>query len=135
MLRGLTTVTFFAADHAAAKRWYTDLLGTPPYYDRLGYFEFRLGDTQGELGVLDAAYASHDTTVAPAGAVVYWAVDDVLAALTWLEDAGATVHDSAKERGEGFITGSAMDPFGNIIGVMRNVHWELTLSRLTARAG
>ena len=34
MLRGLTTVSFWADDVAAAKRWYTELLGTPPYFAR-----------------------------------------------------------------------------------------------------
>jgi hypothetical protein len=32
-LRGLTIVRFHSADHAAAKRWYTELLGIEPYYD------------------------------------------------------------------------------------------------------
>jgi predicted enzyme related to lactoylglutathione lyase len=135
MLRGLTTVTFFATDLAAAKQWYTELLGTPPYFDRSGYFEFRLGDTQSELGILDAKYAPHDVSATPAGAIVYWAVDDVPASLAWLEAAGCTLHDKATERGPGYVTGSATDPFGNVIGVMKNVHWEETLSRLTARDG
>ncbi len=34
MLRGLTTVTFFADDLAAARDWYTDLLGLEPYFER-----------------------------------------------------------------------------------------------------
>jgi hypothetical protein len=32
MLRGLATVSFFAADLEAAKRWYTELLGIEPYF-------------------------------------------------------------------------------------------------------
>ncbi len=31
MLRGLTTVNFFADDVTAAQRWYTELLGIEPY--------------------------------------------------------------------------------------------------------
>jgi len=42
MLRGLTTVSFYAGDLAAAKRWYTDLLGFEPYFNRPGYVEFRI---------------------------------------------------------------------------------------------
>jgi hypothetical protein len=30
VLRGMATATYRAADHAAAKQWYTDLLGVPP---------------------------------------------------------------------------------------------------------
>jgi predicted enzyme related to lactoylglutathione lyase len=134
-LRGLTTVTFFAADHAAAKQWYTDLLGMPPYFDRPGYFEFRIGDYQHELGVVDARYAPHDVASGPAGAVVYWAVDDVPATLERLLALGAKEHDAPRERGEGFITASVVDPFGNVLGIMRNAHYEQTFSRFTATAG
>ncbi|WP_338676083.1 hypothetical protein V1460_26255 [Streptomyces sp. SCSIO 30461] len=42
MLRGLTTVSFQAADPIAAKAWYTELLGKGPYFERPGYAEFRL---------------------------------------------------------------------------------------------
>ena len=31
-LRGLATINLFAADHAAAVKWYTELLGLPPYF-------------------------------------------------------------------------------------------------------
>jgi hypothetical protein len=30
-LRGLSTVNLFAADHAAAREWYTRFLGVEPY--------------------------------------------------------------------------------------------------------
>ena len=34
MLRGLTTVSFFADDVTAARAWYTELLGIEPYFVR-----------------------------------------------------------------------------------------------------
>lgn len=34
MLRGLTTVNFFADDLSAARDWYTELLGIEPYFAR-----------------------------------------------------------------------------------------------------
>jgi catechol 2,3-dioxygenase-like lactoylglutathione lyase family enzyme len=40
MLRGMATVNYWAADHAAAKQWYADLLGLRPYFERPGYAEF-----------------------------------------------------------------------------------------------
>ena len=45
MLRGLTTVSFFADDLEAAKKWYSALLGTDPYFERpvggpAAYIEF-----------------------------------------------------------------------------------------------
>ena len=54
MLRGLSTVCFWAADLAAAKSWYTELLGVEPYFQRPGYAAFRLGDYPHELGLIDS---------------------------------------------------------------------------------
>jgi len=128
MLRGLTTVSFWAADLKAAKQWYTELLGIDPYFQRPdtenpAYIEFRLGDYQHELGIIDSRYAPHDTTLAPAGAVVYWHVDDVAASLNRLLDLGAKEHDEIRERGSGFVTASVTDPFGNVLGIMSNPHY------------
>src|SRR5829696_6757446 len=59
MLRGFSQLIFFADDMAAARRWYTELLGMEPYFERLGpdgrlaYMEFRVGDYQHELGLID----------------------------------------------------------------------------------
>jgi catechol 2,3-dioxygenase-like lactoylglutathione lyase family enzyme len=81
MLRGLTTVAYQTTDLAAAKRWYADLLGVEPYFDRPQYAEFRIGDYQHELGLLDSRYtgelgAEATSPAGPAGAIVYWHVDD-----------------------------------------------------------
>ena len=132
MLRGLTTVSFWAADLPAAKSWYTELLGIDPYFERPGYVEFRLGDYQHELGVIDSRYAPGGPATFPAGAVVYWHVDDVTAALQRLLSLGATEHDAPTDRGEGFVTASVIDPFGNILGIMYNPHY---LDVLSSRAG
>lgn len=123
MLRGLSTVSFYAADLDAAKRWYTELLGIEPYFNRPGYAEFRLGDHQHELGLIDSKYAPETTATGPAGAVVYWHVDDLPAVVDRLLSMGATEHDGIRERGHGFVTASVADPFGNILGVMYNPHY------------
>jgi predicted enzyme related to lactoylglutathione lyase len=123
MLRGLTTVSFWAADLAAAKRWYADLLGVEPYFERPGYAEFRLGDYQHELGIIDSRYAPAGAPSGPSGAIVYWHVDDVRAAYERLLALGATEHMPPIERGPGFVTASVVDPFGNILGIMYNRHY------------
>jgi predicted enzyme related to lactoylglutathione lyase len=124
-LRGFATVSFFAADHVAAKKWYTELLGMEPYYDRPGYFEFRIGDYQHELGVIDSKYMPDFDTSAtgPTGAVIYWHVDDVNATLDYLLSKGAKPLHAPQDRGEGFITASVVDPFGNVLGIMYNPHY------------
>jgi predicted enzyme related to lactoylglutathione lyase len=127
MLRGLSTVTYFADDLEAAKRWYTELLGVEPYFERpvggpTAYLEFRFGDYQHELGVIDSRHARHVAST-PAGAVVYWHVDDVTVAVERLLSLGAKEHEARTDREAGFVTASVVDPFGNIIGVMYNPHY------------
>ena len=46
MLRGFATVNYWADDLEAAKGWYAELLGVEPYFERSGYYEFRVGDYQ-----------------------------------------------------------------------------------------
>lgn len=128
MLRGLTTVSFFADDVTAAQRWYTELLGIEAYFVRPAdgppaYVEFRIGDHQHELGIVDSRFAAHGRPGKAGGAVIYWHVDDVRASFERLVSMGATVHEKPVERGPGFVTASVVDPFGNILGVMYNQHY------------
>ena len=67
MLRGLTTVSFWADDVSAARDWYTDVLGIEPYFQRPeqgppAYIEFRVGadedDAVGEP-VADVSAVAH----------------------------------------------------------------------------
>jgi predicted enzyme related to lactoylglutathione lyase len=136
MLRGLSTVNFYAQDLAAAKRWYADLLGVEPYFQRSGpdgrpaYVEFRLGDYQHELGLIDSAYAPAGSPT-PAGVMVYWHVDDLPAVLEKLLSMGAKEHEAITERGKGFVTASVVDPFGNLLGIMYNQHYLDVLASRT----
>lgn len=130
-LRGLSTVSFFASDHAAAKKWYTDFLGIEPYFERPGYCEFRLGDYQHELGLIDSKYVpGADSSAGRAGAIVYWHVDDVSAVLSRALAMGAKPLEPQQDRGEGFVTASVVDPFGNILGIMYNPHYLEILASL-----
>jgi predicted enzyme related to lactoylglutathione lyase len=125
----MATVSFFADDLAAATTWYTELLGVEPYFEVPGpdgtpaYREFRIGDYQHELGLIDRRYAPGDSASGPGGAVVFWHVDDVSGTLTRLLAMGATEYEPRIERGKGFVTASVVDPFGNILGVMFNPHY------------
>ena len=81
MLRGIATVSFYADDLEAASSFYTKLLGIEPYFQRPGYGEFRIGDYQQELGIIDRKYAPPQASSEPGGAVLYWHVDDLTAVL------------------------------------------------------
>lgn len=134
-LRGMTTISYYAADMAAAKKWYSELLGMQPYFERpvegtLAYIEFRLGDYQHELGIINSTYAPKGAAAGPGGAVVFWHVDDVAAMLEKLATMGAEEYEPLTKRGEGFITASVVDPFGNILGIMYNKHYLEMLDSL-----
>lgn len=130
MLRGMSTVSYWADDVEAAKAWYAALLGIAPYYEVPGpdgvpaYIEFRIGDEQHELGLIDRRFAPAGTATGPGGVVVYWAVDDVAATLGRLLTMGAQEHEAPRDRGDkGFITATAIDPFGTILDIMQNPHY------------
>lgn len=126
MLKGFATINYFAADLTAARDWYTEVLGVPPYFsvgEPPAYYEFRIGDYQHELGLVDARYAPPGAA-GTGGSIMYWHVDDLEAALERLLSLGATVHDPIRPRGDnGFVTASVVDPFGNILGIMTNPHF------------
>ncbi|MEU1737620.1 VOC family protein [Streptosporangium sp. NPDC020145] len=133
MLRGLTTISFYAHDVAAARDWYAELLGMEAYFQRPEqgepvYVEFRVGDYQHELGIIDARFAPSGWSAENGGAIVYWAVDDLEAAWERLLEMGAVPFDKPTERGPGFVTASVRDPFGNILGIMINNHYMNVLA-------
>ncbi|MEU8523088.1 VOC family protein [Streptomyces sp. NBC_01216] len=134
MLRGLATVNFYADDVEAAKKWYAQLLGVEPYFERPGdgepavYYEFRIGDHQTELGLIDRRYAPPGLPETPGGAIGHWHVDDVEATLERLLAMGATPYTPLTEYGPGFVTASVTDPFGNVLGIMYNEHYLSMLS-------
>src|SRR5829696_3871023 len=76
-----------------------------------------VGDYQHELGLIDREHAPHGSAGGPAGAVANWHVDDIEAALERLLSMSAKEHEGRTERGEGFVTASVIDPFGNILGI------------------
>jgi predicted enzyme related to lactoylglutathione lyase len=124
MLRGFATVSYWADDLVAAKEWYSELLGIEPYFERPGYYEFRVGDYGHELGLIDRRYAPDGAASGPGGAVLYWHADDVAATLERLLSMGAREYEPLTHRGEaGFVTASVVDPFGNVLGVMHNPHY------------
>ena len=125
-LRGLANISFYAADHEAAKNWYTEFLGVAPYFNVPGYTEFRIGDYQHELGIIDSVFAPIGATTAPAGSITYWHVDHLEETLEKLIAMGATLYQPITDHSGGsgrFVTTSVVDPFGNILGIMTNMHY------------
>jgi predicted enzyme related to lactoylglutathione lyase len=131
MFRGFATINYFADDMTAAEAWYTEVLGVEPYFRRdldggPAYVEYRIGDYQAELGIIDSRFAPHGT--GPAGVIMNWHVDDLAGSLARLISLGAKELQGITPRGEGFVTASVVDPFGNVIGIMTNPHYLAVLA-------
>lgn len=116
---GISTHTMIVDDPAKARAWYTDLLGAEPCFDNGPYVEWRIGPHDHELGLLDAAVAPSRQGEGDAGAILYLQVPDARAAFGRLLDLGAREHWAPREFGGGYVGGSVVDPFGNVLGVMQ----------------
>ena len=98
---------------------------------RPAYVEFRVGDHQDELGIVDRRYQPSGAAAGPGGAIVHWHVDDLEATVARLGELGATEYQPITPRGDsGFVTASVVDPFGNVLGVMSNPHYRETVAAL-----
>lgn len=132
-LRGIAQVNISADDVRDARDWYARFLGVEPYFqrpdaDKPAYVEFRIGDYQHELGIIDRTYLPPDAQAHPGGAVVRWHVDDVSATVEQLKSIGAQENEPVTEREAGFVTASVIDPFGNILGLIHSPHYLETLA-------
>jgi predicted enzyme related to lactoylglutathione lyase len=114
MFLGLRTVIVPAADLAAAKRWYSELLGVEPYFDQPFYVGFNVGGY--ELG-LDP---DGDPQVGP---VTHWGVADADAALEKLLAHGAAARTGVTDVGDGIRVATVLDPAGCVIGIIENPHF------------
>jgi predicted enzyme related to lactoylglutathione lyase len=113
-LHGLRTVIHPVDDLDAARRWWTELLGFGPYFDEPFYVGFEVGGY--ELGLLPDANPAD-------GALVYWGVDDVDAAVADALALGATVHVPPAEVGDGIVTATVVSPEGFVVGFIFNPHF------------
>lgn len=68
MIQGLRTAIYPAPDLAAAKAWYSRVLGREPYFDEPYYVGYSVGGF--ELGLIP------DGTPGASGVIVYWGVPD-----------------------------------------------------------
>lgn len=116
MIKGLRTAIYPAPDLTAVKAWYAQVFDTAPYFDQPFYVGFNIGGF--ELGLIP------DGTPGTAGTQVYWGVDDVEAEVARIVGMGASVHSAVQDVGEGIRTAELADPFGNVLGLIQNPHFD-----------
>jgi predicted enzyme related to lactoylglutathione lyase len=118
MIQGLRTVIYKVPDLAAAKAWYSRILGIEPYFAEPFYVGFQVGDF--ELG-LDPDMGD----AGPGGGVVpYWGVADAAAAHAKLLAEGAQAREPVTDVGGGIRVATVKDPFGNVFGIIENPHFS-----------
>lgn len=115
-LLGLRTVIYPSSDLQRDKAWWTELLGIQPYFDQPFYVGFEVAGY--ELGLLPDADPAD-------GALTYWGVDDVAAAVQAATAAGATIHTPVADVGDGIATATVRSPSGVVVGLIHNPHFSL----------
>ena len=108
--QGLCLVVYPAADMDAAKKLFGAVLGVEPYADTPYYTGFRAGEI--EIGL--------DPKASSSGPIVYWAVDDIKAALHRLLDAGAELVQDVRKVGPGRQIAQVKDAGGSTLGILQD---------------
>jgi predicted enzyme related to lactoylglutathione lyase len=126
MFQGLRTVIYHVRDIDAAKAWYAGLLGKAPYFDEPFYVGFNVGGFELGLQPIEAMDLG-DTAPKSVGVVTYWGVPDAAAAMARLLAAGAVEHEGIQDVGDGIMVGAVIDPFGNVVGIIQNLHFQIAV--------
>jgi predicted enzyme related to lactoylglutathione lyase len=121
MVLGLRTAIYPVPDLAAAKRWYTEMLGVAPYFDEPFYVGFSIGGF--ELGLLP------DATPGTAGPQPLWGVADIASAHSRLIRLGASPLEPITDVGSSIKVAAVVDPFGNRFGIIENPHFNVAALR------
>ncbi len=121
MLLGLRTAIYHTPDISEGKRWYSRVLGVPPYFDQPFYVGFNVGGF--ELGL---SPDKEGPDGGPARTVVgaFWGVKDIDAVYTRLLELGAVPRTEVQDVGEGIRVADVLDPFGNVLGIIENPHYK-----------
>jgi len=112
MFQELRTAFYRVPDLDRAKAWYSAVTGQSPYFDEPFYVGFNVGGY--ELGLIPDGE----------GAATYWGVADIEVAVQQLLTLGATLQEPIRDVGEGILTATVLDPFGNSLGVIYNPHFS-----------
>ncbi len=117
---GLRTVAYQVPDIEEAKKWYTSIFETTPYFDEPFYVGFNIGGY--ELGLVP-----EETTekLCDSKVLVYWGVADIEASYDRMLHNGALKHEAPHNVGGAIVVASVKDPWGNLIGLIYNPEFKL----------
>lgn len=112
---GLRTTIYKVPDLDHAKAWYAQAFGVAPYFDETFYVGFNIAGY--ELGLLPDPLPADEKSD---NVLSYWGVDDIQAEVARLTALGAKPHQPPTDVGDGIIVATLKDPYGNVIGLIRN---------------
>ncbi len=112
MLQKIRTAIYHTPNIAAAKEWYSKLLGMEPYFDQPFYVGFNVNGF--ELGL------DPDTTNVTTGNNTYalWNVDNLELVVEKILEIGGSLHSAIQTVGEGMRVATCKDPWENCIGLI-----------------
>jgi predicted enzyme related to lactoylglutathione lyase len=113
MVEGIKVHIYPVGDLAKAKAVFTAGLGVEPYVDEAYYVGYKVGDQ--EIGLDPHGHQQGVTQP-----IDYWEVGDLARTLQTMLDAGAQVHDAAKDVGGGKQRAIVKDADGNLIGLLQS---------------
>ena len=108
-MKDVSLIVYPAADMAAAKQFFRELIGADPYADTPQYVGYKSGDM--EIGLVPNGDKRE-----PIG-LAYWTVGDIAASVKALADAGGTVVQPITDVAYGLLVASVKDPNGVTVGL------------------
>ncbi|MEO6917731.1 MAG: VOC family protein [Collimonas sp.] len=121
MIHGLRTVKYPVPDLMSAKAWFSQVFGCAPYFDEPFYVGFSIGGF--ELGLVP------DGEPGTNGCSAYWGVDNLDDEVVRIVALGATIHEPIQDVGEAIRVVELKDPFGNLLGLIENPHFDSSVVR------
>jgi len=117
---GLRTTIYKVTDLNKAKKWYSKVFQTKPYFDESFYVGFNIGGY--ELGLQPNETSAKKKT---ANVLSYWGVEDIEKEFQRFVQQGATEHEPPTNVGGEIMVATIKDPWGNVIGLIYNPEFKL----------
>ena len=122
-LLGLRTCIYRVPDVATAETWYSKALGIKPYFNQPFYVGYNIGGYELGLHPYEGALPSGENVE------TYWGVADIDAAFQHWLAAGAQACEAPNNVGDDIWVASLKDPWGNLIGLIKNPHFAAEKSQ------
>ncbi len=121
MLKGLRTIVYHVNDLEAAKNWFYQVFEISPYFDEPFYVGYNIGGYELGLDPDPSLYTNGNNTI------TYWGVDSIETCFEKFKSLNIKIHDEPRNVGGDIWVGAIIDPFGNIIGLIQNPEFAVSV--------